>query len=60
MAKKGGLDGPWRTDAGNHAGVADRVLALLLGRPKVTVAVLAVGVVVVFVALMAMGGPFAD
>ncbi|MGO1465687.1 MAG: DUF3817 domain-containing protein [Candidatus Corynebacterium faecigallinarum] len=60
VAKKGGLDGPWRTEAGSDADASDRVLALLLGRPKVTVAVLAVGVVVVFVALMAIGGPFAD
>jgi integral membrane protein len=60
VAKKGGLEGGWRTDAGPDASPADRLLAVLLGRPKVTVTVLAVCVVVVFVVLMAVGGPFAD
>lgn len=60
VAKKGGLDGPWRTEADSDASASDRILALLLGRPKVTVTVLAVAVVVVFIVLMTIGGPFAD
>ncbi|MGO1949105.1 MAG: DUF3817 domain-containing protein [Mycobacteriaceae bacterium] len=60
VARKGGLDGDWRREAGPEASVTDRFLTTLTGRPLMSFAVVAVVVVVVFAILMVVGGPFAD
>lgn len=49
-ARNGDLDGGWRED--------NALLATLTGRPKVTFGVLAGIIVVIFVVMMIIGGPF--
>jgi hypothetical protein len=49
-ARAGALDGGWRQD--------NAVLATLTGRPKVTFGVLAGIIIVIFVVMMLIGGPF--
>lgn len=58
VARRGGLDGAWRTDAGAGAPVRDRILAVLVGRPYASAGALAVVVLVVFGALLVVGPPF--
>ncbi|AHW64074.1 DUF3817 domain-containing protein [Corynebacterium glyciniphilum] len=58
VARRGGLDGGWRTDVGADAPVRDRILAVLVGRPYASAGVLAVAVLVVFGTLLVVGPPF--
>jgi integral membrane protein len=58
VARRGGLDGPWRTDAAPGAPVQDRMLAVLVGRPYASAGVLAVVVLAVFGTLLVVGPPF--
>ncbi|MDN6387207.1 MAG: DUF3817 domain-containing protein [Corynebacterium sp.] len=58
VANRGGLDGPWRTEAGPGAPLGDRILAVLVGRPYLSAGTLAVVVVLVFGGLLVVGPPF--
>lgn len=60
LKRSGRLDGPWRTVATEHPrdqSWHDRALRLLLNRPGLLGGGLAVGVVLVFVALLILGPP---
>lgn len=58
VARRGGLDGAWRTEAAANAPAGDRALAVLVGRPYASAGVLAVIVLAVFAVLMVVGPPF--
>ncbi|MEY8565370.1 DUF3817 domain-containing protein [Corynebacterium sp.] len=58
VARRGGLDGPWRTEAAADAPLKDRLLAVLVGRPYASAGTLTVLVLVVFGALLVVGPPF--
>ncbi|WP_420099110.1 DUF3817 domain-containing protein [Corynebacterium sp.] len=58
VARRGGLDGAWRTDASSDAPAGDKLLAVLVGRPYASAAAITVVVLVVFGALLVVGPPF--